>query len=64
MPVEISREEGFDLYSMELSVAWRDAEGQIAVIEAWQGHHLMVIDRVALFVLGPVTYAPMIKGVT
>ncbi len=64
MPGEISREEGFDLYSMELSLAWSKAEGQIAIIEAWQGDDLLMTDRIALSALGPVTYAPMIEGVT
>jgi len=63
-PGEISRDDGFDLYSMELSLAWREAEGQIAVIEAWRGDQLVMTDRIALSVLGPVTYAPMISGVT
>jgi len=47
-----------------MSVAWRDAEGQRALIEAWSGDRLVASDSVTLSVLGPVTYAPALVGIT
>jgi hypothetical protein len=63
-PGEIDLDSGFDLISIEMSVAWRDAEGQRALIEAWSGDRLVASDSVTLSVLGPVTYAPALVGIT
>lgn len=63
-PGQILSDEPFDLHAMNLSIAWRDAEGQIAIVEAWRGEEKVAEDRVPLSVLGPVTYAPGLAGLT
>ncbi len=63
-PGQILSEVPFDLISVNLTAAWREAEGQIAVIEAWRGEEKIAEDRVPLSVLGPVSYSPGLRGIT
>jgi len=54
----------FDFYSMEISIAWQNAEGEYATIDIYRGEEIVQSDRLSLSIFGPVTYAPHIGNVT
>jgi hypothetical protein len=63
-PAEVLHENGFDLLGCHLTLGWIRAEGELAVIEAFQGDVLVAVDRVELSALGPVWYEPRFRNVT
>ncbi len=63
-PTELSSDTPFDFLSVNLSVAWPEAEGEEAIIEYYRGDKLVLTDAVALSVYGPVSYQPMMRDVT
>lgn len=63
-PAEIYHEDGFDFLSVNLSVAWPDGEGEQVVFEYYRGDELVATDNVGLSAYGPISYQPMMEGVT
>lgn len=63
-PAEVSHEKGFDLLGCHLTLGWIRAEGEVVIIEAYQGDVLVAVDRVELSALGPVWYEPRFRNVT
>ena len=63
-PAEVSHPNGFDLLGCHLTLGWIRAEGEVAVIEAYQGEVRVAVDRVELSALGPVWYEPRFRNVT
>ncbi len=61
---EVYSDRPFDLHGMQLTIAWREAEGETAVIEVWRGETQVLRDEIEVSVLGPVSYQPRIGGVT
>lgn len=63
-PAEVSHEEGFDLLGCHLTLGWIRSEGEVLIVEAFQGDALVAVDRVELSALGPVWYEPRFRNVT
>ncbi|WP_425418455.1 hypothetical protein [Oricola indica] len=63
-PAEISRDEPFSLFSMMLTAAWAQSEGETALVECWNGETLLRSDEVAVSSLTPVRHMPMLPAVT
>lgn len=55
-PVTISSEEGFDFVGAYFGVAWRKAEGEELLIEAWRNGELVGEEVIRLSTLGPVWF--------
>lgn len=63
-PAEVRHEKGFDLLGCHLTLGWIRAEGEVVIVEAYQGEVLVAVDRVELSALGPVWYEPRFRNVT
>jgi len=63
-PAEISCGTPFGLYSMMLTAAHAQSEGEIALVECWCRETLLRTDRIILSSLMPVRYLPMLPAVT
>jgi len=61
---EISRDTPFVFDGAMFSVAWKDAHGETAIIEAWNGDEKVFEERFALSILGPVNLQPRLGPVT
>lgn len=64
LPAEISRRQPFTLAGMNLSAAWRESEGETAIVQLFAGERLIRTDRISVSMLGPVRYAPNVSGIT
>lgn len=63
-PAELYSDIPFDFLSVNLSIAWPEAEGEEAVIEYYRGDQLVLTDVIALSVYGPISYEPMMRDIT
>lgn len=63
-PGEISRDIPFDFIGANLSVAWPEAEGEQVTIDFYRAGEKIATDVIGLSAYGPVSYRPMISGVT
>jgi hypothetical protein len=63
-PAEISSEKPFDFLAMTVAVAWLKAEGETVMVEIWDGENLVRRDAIVLSALCPISYTPMVAGVT
>lgn len=63
-PVTLSRAGGFDFVGAYLGLAWRNAEGEELIVQAWRGERLVAEEVIALSSLGPVWFAADYRNIT
>ncbi len=54
----------FDFIDINLTVAWPQAEGEQAVFSFYHGEDMVLQDQIGLSAFGPITYQPLISGIT
>jgi hypothetical protein len=63
-PGEIRSRRPFGFHSIKLTAAWLQSEGELALVESWNGHELIASDSFPVSALTPVHYLPMLPVVT
>ncbi|NOR64278.1 MAG: hypothetical protein GQ535_17550 [Rhodobacteraceae bacterium] len=63
-PGWIEADTSFDFIDINLTVAWPQAEGEEAFFSFYRGNELVLQDHIGLSAYGPITYQPLISGIT
>lgn len=63
-PGWIAAEYPFAFIDINLTVAWPQAEGEEALFSFYRGDELVLQDHIGLSAYGPITYQPLLSGIT
>ena len=63
-PASIYRDSPFDFIGVNLTLAWPRSEGEMLEFRFFQGDNLALTDSIGLSAYGPITYQPLLSGIT